>query len=168
MRFLLNCLSVVALLQLGSAAYAAEPLAPTKGPVLLTLSGSIEQTNAPGVAQFDREALEVLGRTSLVTTSALSKTPQVYQGVSLQAVLGRVGAKGRTVKASALNAYEIEIPLEDLQYNPILATHVDGQALKVRDKGPLWIVYPRDAFKDLQDVRYDSRWVWQLNRLHVE
>jgi hypothetical protein len=38
----------------------------------------------------------------------------------------------------------------------------------MRDKGPLWIAYPRDFNKVLQDSRYDARWVWQLNKLHVE
>jgi hypothetical protein len=86
----------------------------------------------------------------------------------LRTVLDRVGAKGTKIKASALNAYEAEIPFSDLQYEPILAMRIDGQPLKMRDKGPLWIVYPRDAHRVLQDVIYDSRWVWQLKRLHID
>jgi hypothetical protein len=72
------------------------------------------------------------------------------------------------MKALALNDYEIAIPFEDLRYEPILSTHVDGQLLTMRDKGPLWITYPRDAHGILQDVRYDARWVWQLHRLSIE
>ncbi len=53
-------------------------------------------------------------------------------------------------------------------FQPVLATKVDGRALTIRDKGPLWIVYPRDHHKILQDAKYDARWVWQLNKLHVE
>jgi hypothetical protein len=40
--------------------------------------------------------------------------------------------------------------------------------MTMRDKGPLWIVYPRDDYSVLHDARYDSRWVWQLNKLHIE
>lgn len=86
----------------------------------------------------------------------------------LRAVLERAGARGKVMTASALNDYEISIPFEDLQFEPLLAMKVDGQVLTVRDKGPLWIVYPRDAHEVLDDVKYYSRWVWQLNRLHVE
>jgi hypothetical protein len=43
----------------------------------------------------------------------------------------------------------------------------DGQLLKVRDKGPLWIVYPRDEYSALRNNIHDSRWVWQLNRLQI-
>jgi hypothetical protein len=79
-----------------------------------------------------------------------------------------VGAKGKAIRASALNDYVDILPFEDLKFEPLLAMRVDGRALMMRDKGPLWIVYPRDDYKALQDVRYDSRWVWQLNKLHIE
>ncbi|MCI2394477.1 hypothetical protein [Aliiroseovarius sediminis] len=45
---------------------------------------------------------------------------------------------------------------------------MDDKALERSDKGPLWIVYPRDAHKELQDIRYDYRWVWQLSELAVK
>jgi hypothetical protein len=136
--------------------------------VILTISGNIEQTNGPGQAQFDKAMLEALGQASFVTGSEVSSKPQLFEGVPLRAVLDRVGARGRTMKASALNDYEIGIPFDDLRFEPILATKVDGQVLTIRDKGPLWIAYPRDAHDVLHDVKYYARWVWQLNRLHVE
>jgi len=149
-------------------AYAAGPLPPPKGSVLLTVSGKIHQTNVGDEAQFDREMLEALGQVSITTGYVLSNKKQLYEGVPLRAVLERVGSKGTSVLASALNSYKISIPLEDLKYEPIIAMRVDGQALKLRDKGPLWIVYPRDAHRVLQAQAYDSRWIWQLHRLHVE
>ena len=149
-------------------AYAAEPLPLPKGPILLTVSGKIDQTNVGDEAQFDREMLEALGQASITTGYVLSDKKQLYEGVSLRAVLERVGSKGTSVLATALNSYKINIPLEDLKYDPIIAMRVDGQALKLRDKGPLWIVYPRDAHTVLQAQIYDSRWIWQLHRLRVE
>lgn len=138
------------------------------GRVILTISGNIEQTNAPGQARFDMAMLVALGTDAMTTRSEWSDRAQHYEGIPLRAVLERVGAKGSAMKASALNNYEIVIPFDDLQYEPLIATKVDGEVLKLRDKGPLWIVYPRDKHAVLQDVRYDSRWVWQLHRLHVE
>jgi hypothetical protein len=147
---------------------AAEPLPPPKGQVLLVVSGRIEQTNVSGEAHFDREMLAALGERSIRTGSALTDGTQLFEGVPLRAVLDRVGAKGRSLKASALNDYEVAIPWDDLRYNPLIAMKVDGQLLKLRDKGPLWIVYPRDDYAVLKAESYDSRWVWQLNKLHVE
>src|SRR5688500_19032507 len=109
-------LGTLVILLNGATASAAEPLPASKGPVLLTISGKVEQTNAPGGAQFDREMLEALGNASFKTSSAFSDKVQLFEGVPLRAVMDRVGAKGRAMRASALNGYEIEIPWEDLQY----------------------------------------------------
>lgn len=152
----------------GGFASAAEPLPRPQGPVLLTISGNIAQTNAPGQAQFDRAMLEALGNASYTTSSEVSLKPMKFEGVPLRAVLDRVEAKGKTMMATALNDYQVSIPMEDLQFEPILAMKVDGRVITPRDKGPLWIVYPRDQQPVLKDVRYDSRWVWQLNKLHVD
>jgi len=160
--------SLAVIVGLGIPSHAAEPLPLPKGPVVLTVSGSIEQANVGGQAQFDVEMLEGLGKASIKTRSEVSDKPQLFEGVPLRAVLERVGAKGSTIKALALNDYVGVIPFEDLRFEPILAMWADGRVLTMRDKGPLWIVYPRDAYKVLDDVRYDSRWVWQLKSLHIE
>lgn len=152
----------------GGRTEAAEPLPVPTGQVVLTISGNIEQANAPGQARFDMAMLEAIGTDSITTRSEWADHAQHFEGVLLRAVLERVGAKGTAINASALNDYKILIPFDDLQYDPLIAMRVDGEALKIRDKGPLWIVYPRDKHAVLRDIRYDSRWVWQLYRLHVE
>ncbi len=168
MRRLTLFLSVTALLGFEALSHAAEPLPLPNGPIVLTISGSIEQANVGGRAQFDMEMLEALGKASITTRSEVSDTPQLFEGVPLKAVLERVGAKGKAIRASALNDYVVVIPFEDIQFEPILATRVDGRTLTIRDKGPLWIVYPRDTYRVLDDSRYDSRWVWQLKELKIE
>jgi hypothetical protein len=161
-------LALAALLGWGAGAGASEPLPKPEGPVLLTILGAIEQTNAPGRAQFDRAMLEALGKSSLRTRSMWADDAQHFEGVPLRTVLDRVGANGKNLRAKALNAYEVTIPVSDLQYEPLIAMQVDGKVLTLRDKGPLWVVYPRDDHEVLQDLRYDSRWIWNLNQLQVE
>jgi hypothetical protein len=168
MRRVMLSVVLMALLSWGTSPHAAEPLPMPKGPVVLTLSGNIERTNVSGQAQFDMPMLEALGLRSIRTHYSMVDKAHLFEGVALRAVLERVGAKGKVMKAAALNDYQVDIPLDDLQYEPIIAMRADGQALKMRDKGPLWIVYPREAHRVLQDVKYDARWIWQLNRLHIE
>jgi hypothetical protein len=168
MHPLIGLISFATAIGISGLAFAAEPLPFPKGPVVLTVSGKIEQANSGGVAMFDMEMLEALGKTSFATQSELSEVPQLFEGIPLQALLERVGAQGKSLRASALNDYFAVIPVDDLKFKPILATKVDGRTLTFRDKGPLWIAYPRDQHKVLQDSRYDSRWVWQLNKLHVD
>ena len=159
--------AVIALACSLTFSYAAEPLPAAKGGVLLTVTGEIDVTNAPGRAEFDRAMLEALGRKSLTATFVISGKTHLFEGVSLRSVLERVGGKGATVRASAWNDYEVDIPWDDLKYDPLIAMSADGQILTLRDKGPLWIVYPRDDYSVLRDDLHDSRWVWQLNRLRI-
>lgn len=68
----------------------------------------------------------------------------------------------------ALNDFSVQIPASDAwDYDVILAREMDGQMMRVRDKGPLWLVYPRDKDPDLQNALIDERWVWQLARITV-
>jgi hypothetical protein len=54
------------------------------------------------------------------------------------------------------------------KYPVLLAYSMDGKALTARDKGPLWIVYPRDDYPEIKDPLLDSRWVWQLKEIDVK
>ena len=68
----------------------------------------------------------------------------------------------------ALNDYKVEIPFEDtLAFRVVLATRLDGKTMAVREKGPLFIVYPYDDSADLRNERYYNRSAWQLRTLDV-
>jgi len=59
------------------------------------------------------------------------------------AVIG-ANADATILKVTALNDYTIEVPIADAKEWPtILALKADGENMSVRDKGPLWLVYPR-------------------------
>jgi hypothetical protein len=53
-------------------------------------------------------------------------------------------------------------------YGIILARRVDGKALSVRDKGPLFLMYPFDAYAELRRDDLYSRAVWQIRHIAVE
>ncbi len=151
------------------AAWAAEPLPAPEGPVILVVSGNIEVTNTEEGAAFDREMLTELGLTEIQTSTPWTDGVQVFSGVLARTVLERVGADGSAVLASALNDYTVEVPMEDFQaFDVLLATTMGGEEMKVSDKGPIWIVYPRDSHPELQDRRLHDRWVWQLKALRVQ
>jgi hypothetical protein len=148
---------------------ALEPLPAPAGPVILTVAGSIAVTNGDSGAAFDRDMLYALGISELTTTTPWTDGQRVFSGVLGRAVLARVGAEGTTVLAFALNDYTVEIPMEDFEkYDVLLATEMDGEEMLVSDKGPIWIVYPRDSDPELQDRRMHDRWVWQLKALQVQ
>jgi hypothetical protein len=68
-----------------------------------------------------------------------------------------------TVHLIAANDYTIDIPLGDFtDYDVILALQANGERLTIRDKGPIWLMYPRDDHTELQDPMYNNRLIWQL------
>lgn len=144
-------------------------LANPSGEVLLTITGNIEKTNEGDAALFDRDMLQALPERTLETSTVVTDGVKLFEGFLMRDLLDHVEAEGETVTASALNDYIIEIPMEDFRrFDVLVATHMGGKRLSPRDKGPLWIVYPRDAHGELQDIRYDYRWVWQLIELDVK
>lgn len=71
--------------------------------------------------------------------------------------------------AIAINEYVVEIPITDFsRYDVIFALEMEGERLTLRDKGPIWIVYPRDDHPQLVDPTVNARWVWQLERLELQ
>ena len=77
--------------------------------------------------------------------------------------MARSAPEGATVRAVALNDYESIIPLADFErYQVLLATRIDGEQLRVRDKGPIWIVYPWSDHPELDDETTRRKSVWQL------
>ena len=158
----------LALLLLGVGRVTGESLPPPTGAVVLTVTGRISHTTSGNRAEFDRAALESLGLHQARTSTAWTDGVSIFEGPLLCDLLGRVGATGTMLLAQALNDYTVEIPVDDCRKYPvILALRRDGNDLQRRDKGPIWIVYPRDAYPELRSEQVNTRWIWQLNRLEV-
>ena len=146
----------------------ADPLPTPEGEVLLTVSGAIETTNGDGIARFDRAMLEAAPRESFETGTIWTEGVETFEGVSLRTLLDMVGAEGSSVRAYAANDYAIEIPVETIEADvPIVADRRDGATMSLRDKGPLWVIYPFDSDDRYQSEVVYSRSIWQLNRLEI-
>jgi hypothetical protein len=169
MRFI-DC--VKAFVVLGAVAMAGPSIAQTAEPAdkpILVISGKITSTNPEGTVTFTREALEALGTVSFETQTPWYKQSTKFEGVPLDKLMKAVGANGERLVAVALNDYASEIPIEDFaKYQVILALKRDGEYMPVRDKGPLFIVYPYDSSPDLKSQKFYSRSVWQVAKLVVK
>lgn len=168
MCFVRSFLSAVLAITWISSAQAGSLPQPV-GKTILTISGQISNTNADGVARFDRDMLEALGITTVQTTNPWYDGRTVFEGVLLKKLMETVGAKGETVKAVALNDYAIAIPMADFEkFNVVLAMKRDGNYMEVREKGPLFVIYPYDSTPELQTQIYYTRSAWQVAKLIVE
>lgn len=147
----------------------AAALEAPKGPVILVIKGAISETNSPDGAAFDLDMLEALqGRTATMKTPWTEGEPE-FRGPLGRALLDAVGAKGETLKVTALNDYSADVPVSDfLEHDVMLATRMNGAPMSVREKGPLFIIYPFDKEPGLYNELYFSRSVWQISSIEVK
>lgn len=157
-------LTSVALLKPARGAGLASPA----GKPILTITGRIANTNDGDAAVFDRPMLEAVGTTSIETKTPWYEEVVKFEGVRMDALMRLVGATGESVTAVALNDFSTEIPISDFsRYGVILALKRDGNYMPIRDKGPLFLVYPYDSSPELRAQKFYSRSAWQLARLIV-
>lgn len=140
-----------------------------KGKVILTITGNIRLKNVADQADFDMDMLAALPQYSFSTSSPWYKETKKFTGPLLRDVLAAVGAQGTTIRAVALNNFKVEIPLADTQQlQVVLARLLDDKPMLIREKGPLFIVYPFDTATELHSARYYSRSAWQLRTLEIQ
>ena len=146
----------------------AQALQPPAGAVVLSLGGRIQRTNQGERAALDMAMLEALAQHSFTTKTPWFKQPRKFTGPLLRDVLSLVGAQGTTLRMTALNDYRIDVPNDDARrFDVVLARMIDDKPITVREKGPLFMIYPFDSLAALRNPLYYSRSVWQLKSIDV-
>lgn len=162
--------SIIVLLQFASAVEANSCEIPVpKGEVILVIDGMINVCNEGSGLRLDREMIEALPAREVRTENPWEDGKVAYQGVLMRDLLTFAKANGGTAVVSALNDYRADIPVDDInKYDVILAVRRGGEYLSVRDKGPLFVVFP---FSDVPGLASETRYaqsVWQVNRITLK
>ena len=168
MRYPILAVEMLVAASLAAPAEAGTLPAPSDT-VLLTVTGAIGITNDDGAAKLDRAMLEAMPATTIRTTTIWTDGVQEFTGVSLHDFVAAMEIDGdATLHTIALNDYAVDIPASDaVEGGPVIAYENNGEPMSVRDKGPLWVVYPyNDTAAYRSEVIY-SRSIWQLDRFHV-
>jgi hypothetical protein len=138
------------------------------GEVVLTVRGSVRKPNDGTLAQFDMSMLEALPQSSFSTRTPWYAQPRRFTGPLLRDVLDAAGAEGSVLRLTALNDYRVDMPFDDVRrHDVMLARLLDDRPMAVRDKGPLFVIYPFDAQPELRRATYYSRAAWQLRIIEV-
>ncbi|MDR5884709.1 molybdopterin-dependent oxidoreductase [Vreelandella janggokensis] len=139
------------------------------GRVLLVVSGKVEHTNVGNEAHFDKAMLEALAQHETASRTPWYDGVVRFSGPLGRAVLDAAGANGEHLRVSALNDYAATIPVSDFEaYDVILAMQANGKTLRIRDHGPLFVIYPFDTHPELLNEEILVRSVWQVNRIEIE
>ncbi len=167
-------LAVMSALLLGTGPQASRPagaeeLGAPEGRIILTISGRIDRTNGKGVANFDRAMLEAMPFTTVETMTPWTDAVVRFEGPLARDLMNRVGARGSRLRATAINDYVVDIPMEDFERFPvILAMKMNGKVLRTRNKGPLWVIYPWSDQPSLRNETGYSRSIWQIKELVIK
>lgn len=167
-------------------AFAVAIPALAAGPVLLTVTGAISNTNrGPSdpdydklfafndvtfdkAMEFDADALAALPQASVATDFPKGGPTVTFAGPTLADVLAAAGAQGGSVTIRAMDGYAVEAPLmEMVGSGAVLATSRDGKPLGIGNFGPVQVVFPRSERADLAEMP-DDWWVWQIYHVVVE
>jgi len=157
---LLTCLLI-------NPAFADLPKA--EGEVLLTVTGKIRYTNQQDIAAFDLQLLESLDQIEVITHNPWFAGSNNYFGPLGRALIKAVGANSdSTMRVTSLNGFMTEIPVSDfLKYDVILALKKNGKYQSIRDRGPIFTIYPFDQHPQLSTEMHYNRSVWQVKSIEI-
>ena len=112
--------------------------------------------------------LDILEQTHFKTTTMWTSGKIQFSGVSLKALLKHHGARGESIKLTALDNYSIVMPIADLEDGaPIIVTRMNREIIPVLKNGPYWLVFPYDSDPKYQTEVTYGRSIWQLTELWV-
>lgn len=152
-----------------AALLAATVLAPAlavaaEDDILLTVTDS----DGAVLARLDMEALQALPARVIETSTIWTDGIQVFTGVPLATLMQDLAPEAQSISATAINDYAVEIPRSGWADGAALLAYLNhGEPMSLREKGPLWIVFPFDADPAYRQEVVYARSIWQLDRISV-
>lgn len=136
---------------------------------ILTISGKIGTTNKDDSIVMDIPTIESVGQVAYTVMDPFKDEEIAYTGVLLSDLLAvwQVSDSATTLHLTALNDYQVEVPIQMIQDYPIIyALQADGTYMSVSDKGPAMLVLPYDDY-EFERPGSDSYWIWQIKSIEV-
>lgn len=119
-------------------------------------------------ASLQFEDIEDLPQVTFETGTVWTDGKVKFSGVSLRKLLEHHKLEGSVVRLKALNDYAVDIPTDEIEeVYPIIAIRLNDSPMRIRDKGPYWLVYPYDNASRYQNETIYARSIWQLVELEV-
>lgn len=136
---------------------------------ILNVAVGIEPRDKVARYGFNLAALEALPKSKVTTTTIWTDGIQEFEGVLVLDFLTHIGVSGGTLEAYAANEYFIEIPLSQVTFEgALIAYKRNGDYMTLRDKGPLWIVFPYDADEKYRTDEVFAQSIWQVDSFIVK
>lgn len=120
--------------------------------------------------EFTREALAAIPQATVVTKNDYVEAETTFTGPLVRDLFEEGSIKPDSeLVLTALNDFAVTIPASDvLNYDVILATTMNGKEMSVREKGPIWVIYPMSDHEELREASYNDRLIWQLSSVKLK
>lgn len=126
----------------------------------------LEVVTDQGSVHYSQSDILALDGASLVTQTPWTDGELHFQGALLSTVLADASVEADQLLAKALNEYAVVISVPTaIDEGAFVAVQIDGEPMRVRDKGPFWIVFPWSDRPDLLERDVRSWSIWQLQQL---
>lgn len=125
--------------------------------------------NLPGGAQgLSLADLDSFEQHSFTTSTIWTTGLMEFSGPALTDVVASTGAGTAGLRLRAANDYSITLNPSVLEADaPIIATRINGQTFTLRERGPLWLVFPYDAHARFRTEQIFAASIWQLTDIDV-
>ena len=147
----------------------ADAIPAPSGEEVLVISGLVAAKNGGDALRLDISTLERLGLVEYTVNDPWLKDTFTYTGVLMSDLLKYAGTfhTARSVHIVALDDYQVDIPIADIDKWPILlATRANGVYIGVDDYGPTRIIYPYDSHT-IDPASHNDLWIWSVRNMEV-
>jgi hypothetical protein len=147
------------------------PLATSAAPLTLDVEGLIGRTNDVDHSVYHISEAQLLKLPVHTITTSTTWTPKsTFSGPLLGDVLKLVGARGDAIELRTIDDYSYTVSAKEAErYGAILAYSRNGVRLTVSKFGPLFLIYPRDAYpSELGGSAADAKFGWQIKGMAVK
>lgn len=120
--------------------------------------------------RFTEADLMALPQVTFATSTIWTTATAQFSGPSLASVLEAADADAADsqIRMTAINDYKVDIPRAWVEpASPIIATRIDGAPFGIREKGPLWLVFPFDSDARFRTEEVYSLSIWQLTQIQI-
>ncbi|OUS06808.1 hypothetical protein A9Q96_08560 [Rhodobacterales bacterium 52_120_T64] len=130
---------------------------------------SLSNVSDNAIVELTEEDLLAMEQFTVLTENEFVDGLVEFTGPLARDVIAFLNAsEAETLRFTAVNDYAVEVPMSDLlNYDVIFAMTQNGTRFSIRDKGPIWVIYPMSDNVELQDRVYNDRLIWQLVKIDV-
>ncbi|WP_428774157.1 hypothetical protein [Vibrio sp.] len=112
---------------------------------------------------------QALPKVSFTTSLPWFKEAKKYTGVPAEQLLKYYDINDASAMSFiALNDYAATTVIEDIEnYHPVIVYKLDDQKMRIREKGPFWLVFNLDKYPQLNNELFYSQMVWQIDKIII-